>query len=52
MNQQPEKKDQVINLRLPEAEKRAAFRVAKEEGKTVSEVIRDLLKTVQTTNQA
>ena len=52
MNQEVIRKDAIVNLRLTSEEKRTAFQVAKQEGKTVSEIVRDLLKNVKTTNQA
>ena len=53
MDQQQEiRKDAIVNLRLTSEEERAAFQVAKQEGKTVSEIVRDLLKNVKATNQA
>ena len=53
MDQQQEiRKDAIVNLRLTSEEKQAAFQKAQQAGKPVSELIRDLLKNVKTTNQA
>jgi uncharacterized protein (DUF1778 family) len=52
MNQEPIRKDALMNLRLTSEEKQAAFKAAKAAGKPVSELVRDLLKNVQPSNQA
>ena len=52
MDHQIIRKDAIVNLRLTSEEKQAAFQVAKQEGKTVSEIVRDLLKNVKANNQA
>ncbi len=52
MEEQTVKKDTTILVRTTTEEKRAAFQVAKEEGKTVSEIVRGLLKNVKPANQA
>jgi len=52
MNQEPIRKDAIVNLRLTSEEKQAAFQAAKQAGKPVSEIIRDLLKNVKPSNQA
>ena len=52
MNQEV-RKDATVHLRLTSEEKQAAFQAAKQAGKPVSELVRDLLKNVKpTTNQA
>jgi antitoxin component of RelBE/YafQ-DinJ toxin-antitoxin module len=52
MNQEPIRKDALINIRITSDEKRAAHQAAKQAGKPVSELVRDLLKNVKTTSQA
>ena len=52
MNQEVIRKDATVHLRLTSEEKQAAFQAAKQAGKPVSELVRDLLKNVKPTNQA
>jgi hypothetical protein len=52
MNQEIIRKDALINIRITAEEKRAAHMAAKQAGKPVSELVRDLLKNVKPANQA
>jgi len=52
MENQAVKKDTTILVRTTTEEKRAAFQAAKREGKSVSEIVRDLLKNVKPATQA